>query len=116
MYALTVIFSVVTAALFAFVGVTKLTGAEQQVEAAEHFGIRWDGYRLIGVAELLGALGLLIGLGVVWLGVLAAACLLLLMAGALFVHHRSGDSPALMGPAAIAAVLALCTLIFRLIS
>jgi uncharacterized membrane protein YphA (DoxX/SURF4 family) len=114
-YVLTVIFSVVTAALFAFVGVNKLTGTQQQVDAAGHLGIPWDGYRLIGVAELLGALGLLIGLGVVWLGVLAAVCLLLLMIGALYMHNKAGDTRALMGPAAIGGVLALVTLVLRLV-
>ena len=39
----------------------KLTGQPKMRQSAEHFGIPWPTYRLIGVAELAAAAGILIG-------------------------------------------------------
>ena len=40
----------------------KLLGQPKMRQSAEHFGIPWPRYRLIGVAELAAAAGILIGL------------------------------------------------------
>jgi uncharacterized membrane protein YphA (DoxX/SURF4 family) len=40
----------------------KLTGQPKMRKSAAHFGIPWPRYRLIGVAELAAAAGILIGL------------------------------------------------------
>jgi uncharacterized membrane protein YphA (DoxX/SURF4 family) len=40
----------------------KLTGQPKTRKSAAHFGIPWPRYRLIGVAELAAAAGILIGL------------------------------------------------------
>jgi uncharacterized membrane protein YphA (DoxX/SURF4 family) len=116
MFVLTVIISVVTAAAFAYAGYLKVSGAEQQVAEAEHLGVEWSAYRLIGVAELLGALGLLLGLWLSWLGVVAAFCLVALIGGALITHARAGDQVDAMRPAIGFGVLAILAFVFRLIT
>ncbi|MFC5749581.1 DoxX family protein [Actinomadura rugatobispora] len=116
MFVLTVIISVLTAAAFAFAGYSKVSGAEQQVAEADHLGVEWSAYRLIGVAELLGALGLLIGLWLSWLGVVAAFCLIGRIGGALIVHAKAGDQVDAMRPAIAYGVLAIVAFVFRLIT
>ena len=51
----------------------KLTGQPKMRKSAAHFGIPWPRYRLIGVAELAAAAGILIGLWWHPLGLAAAA-------------------------------------------
>jgi hypothetical protein len=43
-------------------GAAKLAGHPKMRASAAHFGIRWPRYRLIGVAELAAAAGVLMGL------------------------------------------------------
>jgi hypothetical protein len=81
--------------------VAKLTHHPRMQASAAHLGIAWQRYQLIGAAELAAAIGVLAGL--VWqpLGVLAGACLAVLLLGAAVTHLREGDSgrelvPALM--------------------
>lgn len=107
------ILSVVLAAAFAGSGLTKITGQKAMVESAEHFGIPWPRYRLIGVVEVVAAIGLVVGIWVRWIGVAAAVGLVLLMAGAVFFHLRAKDGPKMWGPAAALGVLALVTAILR---
>jgi hypothetical protein len=90
----------------------KLAGHPKMRHAADHFGIVWRRYRLIGVAELAAAAGVLVGL--LWrpAGLLAAAGMMLLLLGALVTHRRARDSireavPALAALAVTTAYLAV---------
>ena len=90
----------------------KLTGQPKMRQSAAHFGIGWPRYRLIGVAELAAAAGILIGLWWHPLGVAAAAGMALLFVGALITHLRAADrgqemTPALLGLAITIAYLAI---------
>ena len=92
--------------------VGKLTGQPKMRKSAAHFGIPWPRYRLIGVAELAAAVGVLVGL--VWrpAGLLAAAGMTLLLIGALITHRRAHDNvrealPALLALAVSGAYLAV---------
>jgi uncharacterized membrane protein YphA (DoxX/SURF4 family) len=80
----------------------KLAGHPKMRHAATHFGIAWRRYRLIGVAELVAAVGVLIGL--LWrpAGLLAAAGMILLLIGALIAHRRAHDSVREALPALVA--------------
>src|ERR1700747_912803 len=69
----------------------KLTGQPKMRESAPPFGIPWPRYRLIGVAELAAAAGILIGLWWHPLGLAAAAGMALLLLGALVAHRRGGE-------------------------
>lgn len=81
------------------------------VEEAAHLGLPTGGYRLVGVAELAGAVGLVVGLFWAPPGIAAAGGLVLLMIGALVTHLRVGDRPAAwaspvgIGFVAVAAVV-----------
>ncbi len=68
-------------------------------QSAAHFGIPWNRYRLIGVAELAAAAGVLAGLWWHPLGVAAAAGMVLLLLGAVLTHRRAADSGKEMAPA-----------------
>ena len=70
----------------------KLAGHPKMRESATHFGIPWRRYRLIGVAEIAAAAGVLIGLFWRPAGLLAAAGMILLLVGALIAHRRARDS------------------------
>jgi hypothetical protein len=67
----TVSLLLVTACLLPAAG--KLLGHPKMRQSAAHFGIPWNGYQLIGVAELAAAAGVLAGLWWHPLGVAAAA-------------------------------------------
>ena len=69
----------------------KLTGQPRMRKSAAHFGIPWPRYRLIGVAELAAAAGILTGLWWHPLGLAAAAGMALLLIGALITHRRAED-------------------------
>jgi hypothetical protein len=71
-------------------------------------------YRRIGVLEILGVLGLLVGALVPVIGALAAAGLLLLLGGAVVVHLRSGDGPRELLPAVVLGLTTLAFLILML--
>jgi len=88
----------------------KLTGQPRMRKSAAHFGISWPRYRLIGVAELAAAAGILIGLWWHPLGVAAAAGMAVLLVGAIVTHRKAADSvkvPALVGLVLTLAYLAL---------
>ena len=94
----------------------KLTGQPKMRHAAAHFGIPWPRYRLIGVAELAAAVGVLIGLWWHPLGVAAAAGMTLLLAGALISHQRAADSGKEMAPALLALAITIAYLAIALTS
>jgi len=74
--------SLLLAAACPLPAVGKLTGNPKMRQSAAHFGIPWSRYRLIGVAELAAAAGVVIGLWWHPLGVAAAAGMALLLIGA----------------------------------
>ncbi|HEX4396574.1 MAG TPA: DoxX family protein [Trebonia sp.] len=94
----------------------KLLGHPRMRQSAEHFGILWPRYRLIGVAELAAAAGILAGLRWHPLGVAAAAGMTLLLIGALITHRRAGDSGKEMTPALIDLAITIAYLAIALTS
>ena len=94
----------------------KLLGHPKMRQSAEHFGILWPRYRLIGVAELAAAAGILAGLWWHPLGIAAEAGMTPLLAGALITHRRAADSGKEMAPALLALALTLAYLAIALTS
>ena len=94
----------------------KLTGQPKMRHAAAHFGIPWPRYRLIGVAELAAAGGVLAGLWWHPLGLAAAAGMVLLLLGALITHRRAADSGKETAPALIALAVTIAYLVVALTS
>jgi zinc transporter ZupT len=89
-------------------------------KAAGRLGLTKRAYRAIGGIEVLGALGLLIGLtakGSSLLAIvneIAAGGLFVMMVLAVIFHLRKGDKAKFFAPALVLGVLALLELIFRL--
>lgn len=107
--------SVLLAAACLVPGVAKLRSHPKMRESAGHFGIRWGRYRLIGVAELAAAGGVLIGVAWRPLGVAAAAGMALLLIGALSAHRRAGDALQHTAPALVTLGLSLVYLATALV-
>lgn len=100
---LTVVLAVVLAAAFTSLGAAKVARTPSMVARAGHVGLSVERYQLIGLAELAGALGVVLGLAFSPLGVSAGAGLLVLMTGALLTHARLGDGATEMAPAVLFA-------------
>ena len=105
----TTILAAVLVVAFAAASAAKVAAVPAMRARAAHVGFTVTAYRRIGILEILGVLGLLVGAFVPVIGALAAAGLLLLLGGAVVAHVRSGDSPREFLPA---VVLGLTTLAF----
>jgi hypothetical protein len=88
----------------------KLLGHPKMQKSAAHFGIPWRRYRLIGVAELAAAAGVLAGLWWHPLGMAAAAGMIVLLTGALLTHRRALDSAKEMAPALLTLAITIAYL------
>ena len=88
----------------------KLLGHPKMQKSAAHFGIPWRHYRLIGVAELAAAAGVLAGLWWHPLGVAAAAGMVVLLIGALITHRRALDTAREMAPALLTLAITIAYL------
>jgi hypothetical protein len=108
----TTIVTGLTIVLFFFTASIKLGGVRQSLQVRDHLGIVPGAWRTIGLLELAGAAGLLLGLAA-WppIGALAAAGLVLVGLGAATAHRRVGDAATPIATALAAAVLALASLV-----
>lgn len=106
------VLAIATTVVFGATGGAKLLEHRAQLAEAERFGLSTRVYRLIGVLELLGALGVLLGL-LVWatIGVFACIGLLLLALGAIAFHVHAHDGLGRLAPAGWAGLLAIASLI-----
>jgi uncharacterized membrane protein YphA (DoxX/SURF4 family) len=109
----TVIVSVLLAALFLFASSIKLLGVRQSLEARDHFGISPTFWRVIGLLELAGVIGVLVGLWWPPLGIAAAVGLALVSVGAIVSHVRASDRPSDAVPAAVGLILAVATVVLH---
>ena len=94
----------------------KLLGHPKMRQSAAHFGIPWNRYRLIGLAELAAAAGVLAGLWWHPLGVAAAAGMVLLLLGAVLTHRQAADSMKEVASAAVALAITVAYLAIALTS
>ena len=97
---------------FAAAGSAKVAAVPAMRARAEHVGFSVAAYRRIGLLEVLGVLGLLVGAFVPIIGALAGAGLLMLLGGACIAHLRNGDGLREMAPA---VALGLVTVSFLLL-
>ena len=84
--------SVVYALMCAAPAAMKLTGTAQMRTAAEHFGIPWNRYRVIGILEAAAAAGVLAGICWRIVGLAAALGMVALLVGAAIMHRRAHDA------------------------
>ena len=92
----------------------ELSAHPKMQESARHFGIPWSRYRLLGVAELAAAAGVLAGLWWHPIGVAAASGMAALLTGALISHRRAGDSGKDTVPALVTLAITVAYLVTAL--
>ena len=104
---LIIIAQVVLGLLFVVIGSMTVAGMNMFVENFRHFGYpQW--FRIVtGSLEVLGGIGLLIGIWLPWLAALASAGLTLVMLGAVLTHLRTRDPLNKIAPAMVLGVLAM---------
>jgi uncharacterized membrane protein YphA (DoxX/SURF4 family) len=112
----TAVLTVALALAFLGAGLAKITAQTMMVEVAGHLGFTLNQYKLIGGSEVLGSLGLLLGLAFAPLGMAAAIGLILLMAGAVHFHLRAGDDAQIYSAPAGLGVITLIDLILRVVT
>ena len=103
------IVQVLTAVIFVLAGGVKLLLPREKLQERMHWATSWPRWRikLLGAAELAGAVGLVVPplTGVLpVLAPIAALCLAALMIGAVRAHAQLGEG---IAPAAIVGVLCL---------
>jgi hypothetical protein len=97
---------------FALAGLQKVVFNPLMSSAAEHHGFSKLAYQRVGVIELAGAVGVIVGVAVkrsTFLGVFnvaAAAGLFVAMVFAAYFHVRKGDEVKQFAPAMVLGVLA----------
>ena len=106
---MTIVLAIVTGALFLVTGGVKVLGVRQSLEIRDHFGMQPGLWRIIGVLETAGAVGVLIGIGVPVLGVAAAGGLAALMLGAIASRVKVKDSLLLIAGDVVVLALVVVT-------
>src|SRR3989442_6567808 len=104
MFVATVIVGSLLALIYVAAGMPKVVKAQSAVTQAEELKIAPTFYQFIGVLELLGAAGVLLGLRLSWLGVAAGAGLALMMVGADAADPPAGENAKQASPAILTAV------------
>jgi len=92
----------------------KLTKATPAVEGLYAAGIKESQVPGLAVLELLGAVGLVVGIWLPWLGVLSAVCLTLYFLGALVVQVRAKTGPAGFVPPLVITLIGIAATLLEL--
>lgn len=109
-----VFFSVVTALVMLASGAYDFTMPQKVLILVDRLGHRPNFVRTLGLAKVMGGLGLLVGLVIGPLGILAALGLVAYFILAIRAHAKLGDSGAETLPAAAMFMLSALTLITNL--
>jgi DoxX-like protein len=103
--------SIPLALLFLAAATGKLTGMTDEMRA--HLGISAPQWRAIGVLELAGVVGVLVGIAVEELGLAAAAGLALTSLAALATHASADDPPKAFAGATLGLVLSSAVVVLN---
>jgi uncharacterized membrane protein YphA (DoxX/SURF4 family) len=109
-----IVLSVLLALELAATGAMKVIGTGTARANAEHLGVSLALSRLIGIAELAAAVGLLAGLALKPLAIVTAAAIVALMVGAIGYHRKARDKIGAALPAVITAAVAIALLALAL--
>ena len=117
-----IVVQVVLGLLFVSIGSMTVAGRKMFVENFRRFGYpQW--FRVVtGSLEVLGGIGLLIGIWLPWLAALASAGLTLVMLGAVFTEIRTREPlqkivlPLVMGALAIVVVVSYWPMLLHLVA
>lgn len=116
-----IIVQVVLGLLFVSIGSMTVAGRKMFVDNFRHFGYPQWFRVVIGSLEVLGGLGLLIGIWLPWLAALASAGLTLVMLGAILTHLRIREPlqkivlPIVMGALAIVVAVSYSPMLLHLV-
>ena len=113
MHALSVILSIITALIVGASGIYDFSGPQKVLDLMHDLGYRPGFERSLGILKIAGAIGLLLGLQMITLGLLAALGLIVL---AVRAHLRLGHPTNEMIPAAVLAGLSALTFLTILFS
>lgn len=114
------ILSIIVFLAFATTGAQKMIFNTMASKAAEHMGLAKRTFQLVGLLEVIGALGVMVGLAarkgtfLALVNEVAAAGLLVTMVAAIIFHLRKGDGPKDSVPALVLGAVCLIELILRL--
>jgi len=114
MNSLMVVVSIVLALLVTGSALGKFRRSAQVIESLRRVGVKDAQIPVLGALEVAGGLGLVVGLAVQPLAVVAAIGLVVYFAGALLSHLRVKDPVAALAPAAFLLVLSVATLVLEL--
>ncbi|RMF77279.1 MAG: DoxX family protein [Chloroflexi bacterium] len=107
------ILQILLAVAFTGAGATKLLGAQMQIENFERWQISQSRRPLIGAYELLGALGMVVGIFVEEVAIAAGVWLAAAMVGALLTHRRINDLVSRYIPAFVLLILSVVVFALR---
>ena len=105
------ILGIILAGAFGAAGIIKVLDRDP---ARKHFGYTKRQYQMIGLTELAGAAGVIVGLvwtKIEWLGIAAAVGICTLMLGALMAHARVEDEGKKVIPALAMMVIAIAYIV-----
>jgi len=105
MHIASIVLSIFVAAAASFSAMGKLRKDPKVVAIMDHVGVTPSQLPILAYLEILGALGLLIGLKVQALGVVSAIALALYFVGGVIAHVRKNDKVADFAPAAFLALV-----------
>jgi ABC-type multidrug transport system permease subunit len=98
----------------AFSAIGKIKRIPGAIEAIAHVGVKEKQYNQLALLEILGSLGLFVGIWIKSIGVAAAIGITLYFVGALFAHLRIKDKFSKMLPALFLLLISVVTLILEL--
>lgn len=116
MNALTAVVTLFAALIFLAAAIQKFRHAPDVMATRDGLGIAPGPYTLIGVCEVAGAVGALLGLAYRPLGILALAGLVLVAVGACAAQVRLKHPPGEAVPAILALVLSASALVLQLVT
>lgn len=105
------ILALLLALIFVTLGTAKVAAVQPMRARAAGVGFSTAAYRRIGLLEIAGAIGVLLGSIEPLIGALAGAGLLLLLLGAVVTHLRHGDGPRQFAPAVVCGLLVAAYLV-----
>ena len=99
----------------AFSAFGKYSMNERAVESLYRLGLKNQQIRLLGTIEILGALGLLVGIWIPILGKLAALGFALYFLGAVIAHVRAKDAGKDIAPALVLLILSIIVTLLQFV-
>ena len=111
---LTLLTTTLTAFVFLAAARVKFAEQEHAMETRDRLAIQPTAYTVIGICEVLGAVGALIGLAARPLGIVSLTGLVLVAVGACVAQVKLHHTAAQARPAVIALVLASAALVLQI--